>query len=102
MKYIDGNILGLKGVGDVAKALSYSESYVSHLFKEKTGKTLGEYIREQKIAQGIHLLRNRKLTIAEISDCLNYDTPQAFNKAFKKHTGHSPGDYRRIYLETTL
>lgn len=98
IKYIDGHIFDIDSVKTVAKNLSYNESYISHLFKEKTGLTIQEYIRGKKMEAGAVLLKNRKLTVTEISEQLNYDTPQAFAKAFKRHTGYSPTEYRNRTL----
>lgn len=96
MKHIDNNIFEIKSIKSIATSLVYSESYISHLFKEKTGITIQEYIRNKKIEVSLDLLKSQKYTITEISNLLNYDTPQSFSKTFKKCTGYSPTNYRDI------
>lgn len=102
IKYIDSNIFDITSVKNIAQNLSYSESYISHLFKDKVGITIQEYIRSKKIDASIELLKTQKYSITEISQNLNYDTPQAFSKIFKKHTGYSPTEYRNLLINKQI
>ena len=36
----------------------YSSSYLSHLFKEKTGMTLQSYLARKKIERGVELMKS--------------------------------------------
>ena len=92
IKYVDDNILSIKGVGEVAEALSYSKYYVSHVFKEKIGMTLQNYIIEARLEKAMELLKERKFSVADIALKIGYESPQGFSKAFKKRFGMSPMD----------
>lgn len=95
VRYIDSHVLEIESVKDVADKLGYTSSYLSHLFKEKMGKGILNYITEKKIETASDLLKNDKFSITEISQYLNYNSPQAFCKVFKKQTGMSPTEFKK-------
>ena len=95
IRYIDNNAAEIINVSSVAKALSYSEYYISHLFREKAGTTIKQYITSKKIQIAVQLLKSEKLSVIEISRNLRYASPQSFIRAFKKQIGISPGKYQK-------
>ena len=78
---------------DIAKHLNLDRSYLCHHFKEKTGKTILNYIHEQKIKEACYLLETTVLTIVIIADQLGYSSQQHFQSVFKKITGKTPGRF---------
>jgi AraC-like DNA-binding protein len=44
----------------------------------------------------LNLLENETLALAEIAFTLGYSEVSAFNHAFRRWVGQSPGDYRRL------
>ena len=44
----------------------------------------------------LNLLENETLALGEIAFSLGYSEVSAFNHAFRRWTGQSPGDYRRL------
>lgn len=79
---------------DIAKRLDLSSSYICHYFKEKTGKTLTQYIHEQKIKEAKYLLETSNLSLVLISEKLAFSSQQQFQLIFKKITGTTPNQYR--------
>ena len=94
LRYVDREYLQITSVRQIAQALSYSEYYLSHLFKEKMGVTLKEYLVKKKIAYAAELLRTSELTIEQITDRLSFSCPRTFRRAFKQHTGMTPTEYK--------
>jgi len=95
IRYIDKNAAEINDLKSVAKALSYSEYYVSHLFRENVGMTLRQYLAKKKTEIAIQLLESGKISVTEISQHLKYASPQSFIKAFRKQVGISPGKYKK-------
>jgi AraC-like DNA-binding protein/quercetin dioxygenase-like cupin family protein len=95
IRYIDNNAADIINVNSIAKALSYSEYYVSRLFHEKVGMTLRQYLTFKKMQIAMQLLESGKLSVTEISQHLKYTSPQSFSRAFKKQAGISPGQYQK-------
>ena len=89
---VSGNII--KNVKSVSEELSYSEYYISHLFKKKMGITAKEYITKKKIFHACELLKTSPLGIEEISEHLNFASSHSFRRAFKSVTGISPREYK--------
>jgi AraC-like DNA-binding protein len=51
-------------------------------------------LNKARMALAIHYLKNPRFTVAEIAYLLQFSEPSAFQGAFKKWTGQSPGQYR--------
>ncbi len=95
IRYIDKNIFSIKSVSSIAEALGYSNSYMSHVFKEKVGMTIQDYICHKKVESSLELLRYKKISITQIAETMNYETVQSFSKVFKRVMGCSPSEYQR-------
>jgi AraC-like DNA-binding protein len=59
------------------------------------GATYSELVTQLRRETAIRLLRQDGISIGEIAFLLHYTEPSAFQNAFKKWTGKSPGEYRR-------
>lgn len=94
LRYIDSEFLTITSIHSLATSLNYSESYLSHLFSNKVGMNLKEYITKKKIKHSIELLRQCDMTVEEISAYLNFSSPRVFRRAFKQYTGHTPSHFR--------
>ncbi len=94
LRHIDREYLNIENVKDVSRNLSYSEYYISHLFKEKMGITVKEYVTQKKISYACNLLKTSPLGIEEISEHLNFASSHSFRRAFKSVTGVSPREYK--------
>lgn len=81
-------------VGALCAELGYSKSYLSRLFREQTGQTLGGYATGQRIGRAKQLIREGVYNFAEISDLLSFENPQYFSRVFKRVTGMSPTEYK--------
>ena len=95
LRYIDREYLNLKTVGQISHFLSYSEYYLSHLFKEKMGITIKQYLTKKKIAHSCELLKTTDLSIEQISEKLMFSSSHSFRRQFKELTGMSPNEYKR-------
>lgn len=95
IRYVDNNLFEFPGIDEIAKALGYSQSYISHMFKDKMGITLQEYICNKKIEASLDFLKYQKYTVTQIAMMLNYASVQSFCKAFRKAMGCSPTEYQK-------
>lgn len=96
LRYIDREYIYITSVKNVAKELSYSEYYLSHIFSEKVGMSIKEYVVKKKLNTAAQMLKTTNLTIGEISDYLNFSTQHTFRQAFKKVYSMSPNEYRSL------
>jgi AraC-like DNA-binding protein len=84
---------------EIASHTNYSKSYIFRTFKKSTGSSVISYFNNLKIEKAKTLLKESKLSVNEISELLKFDTPSYFSKAFKKITGYSPLQYKKIVLQ---
>lgn len=94
-RYISENFgdrsLSVKNLADM---VYLTPTYLSGLYKRKTGETIGEYITEVRISNAKALLRNKSLKLYHISEMVGYDDSGYFAKLFKKRVGITPSEYR--------
>jgi two-component system response regulator YesN len=79
----------------VADAVGKNPSYLSNLFKLETGKNFSEYLRELRMENAIEMLFDVSYKVYEIAEMVGYADVSSFAKAFKRHTGLRPGEYRK-------
>ena len=82
-------------ISDLARNAGYTDYYFSRRFKEETGLSVSEYIRNAKIERAKLLLLDSGLSINEIYEELGFGTRNNFFQTFKKVTGVSPSEFRK-------
>jgi len=82
-------------VQDYATEQGLHPNYLSHVIKSKTGKSVNAWISEKTISEAQGLLRNTSLTAKQVSQRLGFSEATHFSSYFKKHTGLTPGGYRK-------
>ncbi len=82
-------------VEEVAQAVGYSESRLSHLFSSYVGQSVGDYVRGLRLARARDLLETTEATIGEIAEGLGYGDPAHFTRAFVRRYGLSPRALRQ-------
>ena len=94
MNYIDTHIYSMKNLSDLAETTDYSYGYLSTIFKKTTKTSLLSYYQRKKLDVARLLILEKKRTITEISEMLNYSSVYALSKAFSKQYGMSPRAYQ--------
>lgn len=89
-----------KNVQYYAKQLNISENYLNKCVKESTNKPPKQWINEISILHSQILLQDGTRDIASVAFELKYQSPSYFTRLFKKVTGYSPTEYRKLkFLE---
>ena len=99
LKYIDREYPQLTQARQVASALSYSEYYLCHVFREKMDMTVKEYLMKKKLKMAAELLETSSMTVTEIAEQLSFSSLHAFGIAFRRHMGMSPTEYRKLHMK---
>ena len=55
------------------------------------------YFTHLKIERAKRLLRESDLSVSRISELFAFDTPNYFTKTFKRLTGYTPLQYKKIH-----
>jgi AraC family L-rhamnose operon regulatory protein RhaS len=77
-----------------ALSLGMSRRRFTTLFWQFTGQTWGEYLARLRIDYACKLLGETSRSIVAIAFECGYEDLSSFYRAFKRQTGHSPGDWR--------
>ena len=88
-------VKGESGIEHLAKAMGMSVRTLQRRLKE-AGLSYLELQEEVRKTLALNLLENETLALAEIAFSLGYSEVSAFNHAFRRWVGQSPGDYRRL------
>lgn len=94
-KIIKENVENYISVSEIAERLGVSGSYLSRIFKEKTGSTVINAINRAKLETAQDLLKNTDMKIYEIADRLGFENITYFSHFFKKHMNISPVEYKK-------
>lgn len=78
----------------LSSSINFSGDYVARFFRAETGKTISEYIMEQRIEKAKRYLIETNMLIGDISCEVGFNNFSYFNKAFKTYTGKTPNEYR--------
>lgn len=95
VEYVKQNVYKRVGVKEICKQFGYSSAYLSRIFKEATGETMCAFSAQAKITEAKKLIREGKLSFAEIADLLKFDNPQYFSKVFRRISNMSPSAYKK-------
>lgn len=93
--YLETNYSRQHSLDDLAARTHVSIPHLCALFKQCTGTSPLAYVRDLRLRQACHLLRNRALTVAQVADMVGYEDPYYFSRHFKTHVGLSPRQYRK-------
>lgn len=86
-------------IKEMCKMVDISKSSLRRLFKEHTGKSPTEFIKELHMAYAARKLLETDERISSIAYELGYNDPNYFSRIFKSNFGISPQQYRRISRE---
>lgn len=93
--WVEQNLNDRLTMEKAAEITGYSQWYLQRLFKNKTGYSLGNYIRERRLTMAAFALRFTNMSILDISLYYTYDSQQTFTRSFKNKFRSSPGAYRK-------
>ncbi|MGM3173066.1 helix-turn-helix domain-containing protein [Dickeya lacustris] len=82
-------------VKDVARKAGYSQWHFQRMFYHITRQSLGNYIRERRLAQAAHDLACTNERIIDIAMKYGYDSQQSFSRVFVKTYQITPFSYRK-------
>lgn len=73
-----------------------SYEHLARVFRQQYGLTPMDYVQSIRIERAKHLLRHTDMKILAVADRVGYEDAIYFSKLFKRLTGISPGQFRRI------
>ncbi|MFH6955314.1 GyrI-like domain-containing protein [Pseudoalteromonas sp. XMcav1-K] len=94
-EHVDGE-LDVNALADVACMSNY---HFHRIYREFAGETINVTVRRMRLLKAAALLLRSNLTQQQIAKQVGYGSVEAFNRAFSKHYGETPHQYRITRVE---
>jgi AraC family multidrug resistance transcriptional activator len=94
--WINANICSAIKIEDVALRSGYSKWHLQRMFQRIMHISLGNYIRDKKLALAAHDLLDSRAAVIDISMKYGYDSQQSFTRSFARKYRVPPATYRRL------
>lgn len=91
-EFIDREI----GVQELADLVGLSRFHFSAAFRKATRQSPFAWLTQLRMSRARELLHQPALSVTDIGLEVGYQTPSAFTAAFRKSTGLTPTEYRRL------
>ena len=88
--YMERNLSRPISVSDIASEAAYSTFHFVRLFKALTGCTPGSYLRRRRLTEAAGELSRSRKRIIEIAMDYQFQSQEAFTRAFKDCFGINP------------
>jgi transcriptional regulator GlxA family with amidase domain len=83
---------------DIARRVASSRRQLQRAYAEIGDTTFREHLTNVRMNRAAALLSDRDLTVREVARRVGYRQPAQFAKAFRRHLGVAPSDYRTRVL----
>jgi AraC-like DNA-binding protein len=81
-------------IRDIARTVGLNETVLTHGFKAIYGETIFDFSVRCRMQRALTLLRERRITVAEVAPAVGYHHATSFATAFRRHFGLRPKDVR--------
>ena len=78
----------------IARRVASSRRQLQRAYAEIGGTTFREHLTRVRMDRAAELLATRMFTVREVANRVGYRQPAQFAKAFRRHRGVSPSDFR--------
>jgi AraC family transcriptional activator of pobA len=82
-------------LSDVARAVSLTPGHLTTVVRERTGRTVLEWITERRMAEARRLLVQTDLPVGEVGRRVGFGDPAYFTRCFRRVHDTTPSGWRR-------
>lgn len=97
VNYIRLNLSQELDIQTLARNAGFSQTYITHKFKDEVGMPPVKFIQEQRIRLAKKMLATSDKPVSEIAMDVGVTDWSYFSRLFKKSTGKSPSEFRKLY-----
>ena len=99
LQYIKENLTEDLSLAAIAKQMSLSPVYFHNLFKAAVGKTLRDYVEEQRIKKAINLLQTTDDSLTKIAFECGFSSQSYFSYIFRRRMKIPPRKYAQTLYD---
>lgn len=101
-QYINENYAKPLKLSDMADLVGMSSVAFSRFFRQRTGRTLSEYIVEIRLGYAARMLVDSSKNISEICYECGFNNLSNFNRTFKAKRNYTPRDFRAMFKKNKV
>ena len=98
-EYLMNNYRDEINLDKISNLVNMANGSICRFFKENVGLTIFEYLNKIKVEFACKLLMKQDLAMLDVCFDSGYNNLSHFNKQFRKITGLTPTDYRKLFLK---
>lgn len=95
-RYIREHISEELGRNELAALVYLNPDYLSHIFRDRTGVSLIDYITTERMKKARELLVSTDLSIRDVALAVGYSNISYFSRQFKRSQGKTPLEFRKM------
>lgn len=95
LDYVEHHLTDELDSAAIASAARFSPFYLQRVFSVLSGMSLMEYVRARRLSVAAQELRATDIKVIDAALKYGYETPESFEKAFRRFHGASPSAVRR-------
>lgn len=96
IEFVEQHLFDDVSVHDIAAASHYSTYHFSRVFKALVGDTPKEYLRKRRLTVAARQLLSGPISILDLALNCQFESQEAFTRAFKSLFNISPAQYRKV------
>ena len=96
IKNVENNYRKEHSVKFYADLICLTPKYLSSVIYETSGKHASEWIHDYILLEAKALIKSTNMNFKDICDTLNFHTPSHFGRFFKRYTGYTPNEYKKL------
>ena len=100
MSFIQQNYQDKISLEDIASSSAVSRRECLRCFRQCIGKTPYDYLMEYRIGAAAKMLKATDASVTSVAERAGFSNSAYFGKIFKKETGMTPGEYRKMYSQS--
>lgn len=95
--YLDQHYTERITLDGLAARFFINKFYLTRIFKEQFGLSVGGYLAQVRVTHAKQLLRFTDLSVEQVGVACGIEEPSYFARVFKKVEGLAPGEYRQLW-----
>jgi len=94
-EYVDHHISQPLSLGEAASIAGMEKKYFSTFFHQTTGMRFRDWSARTRVARAKEMMRSSNHSVSRVACAVGFRDVRTFERAFKKHVGLTPLDYKK-------
>ena len=100
IKYLHSNLNKKITLDDIGALTFFSPIYCDSVFKRDIGKSIIDYLIDERIERAKKLLPDDSYTLSQVAAAVGFNDYNYFSRVFKARSGISPSAYRKMTFDS--